>query len=1037
MSKEEATQVSEFLFKQLYLRSSIGVAVVSPKEGTLIQSNPALCHMLGYSEEELLNMHYLDLIYPDDKIDDDHYVILNNLLADPGSAMELERRFLCKDGEMIWVAQHIFLILQENSSEPLVMISELTDITDRRLAEDKIQEDQHLYNLITKNTPDMISFGEPDGTLQYVSPSVELLLGYPADEMIGTKRPDYYHVDDALEMTKHGKLYSDTDVYTRRARHKDGHYLWIESSSQVVRDEQGQIKQILTIGRDITQRKKYEDMLAKAQYLAKMGSWEWDATKARLTVSREMRNIFGFSLDESIHSYFDYRHVLSCIDPADFTRLEKLVRQSFANVTNGEAMVRIKSADGILKFLDVHWEVLKDEEGRVLQISGIAQDVTERHRMEEQMRDSEQNYRLLSENSMDFISRNTADGHLTYLYASPICQTMFGYTPEEMYETRGIDYIHPEDKEKVVTYLSNCMEGKKLEPVTFRFLCKDGTYIWTETTLRYIYSETFGGQELVCVTRDIAERARHFEEIEKLSNEHALILNSVSEGIFGMNLEGDTMFINPAAITMLGYDPTEWLNSKFHTIHQTWLDNEPFLGIQKTLIPSHFNNRSFDEKEGVFWRQDGSSFLVRYHMTPLFDGEERIGAVVVFRDITEEKEIVRAKESAEEADRAKSEFLAIMSHELRTPMNGIIGMADLLSGTELDEEQSYYTQIINSSGEALLHILNEVLDFSKIEAGMMTLELQMVDLREVIQNVSELFYPKVKEKGLLLTINIAPDLPFVVVTDEARLRQILVNLVGNAVKFTETGEISISASLEASQKSGNIIVKFMVKDTGLGIPVASQGLLFQSFSQLHPSINRKYGGTGLGLAISKKLVELLGGAIGVRSCEKHGSEFFFTVEVSLPKEEWNQKVMLHPSVDADKSNKPNAKASDTGEYGPMSILIAEDHPVNQQLMLAYMKKRGYFPDIASNGEEAVRSVLSKDYDLVFMDIQMPVMDGIEATGIIREKLGLSPVIIAATAFARNEDKDMCLSAGMQDFISKPISIKELDRVLKDWSTRIR
>ncbi|WP_449600552.1 PAS domain S-box protein [Paenibacillus sp. Marseille-Q9583] len=1029
--------MSEFLFKQLYLRSSIGVAVVSPEEGTVIQSNPALWRMLGYSEEELLNMHYLDLIYPEDKTNDDHYVILNNLLADPGTAIELERRFICKDGGMIWVTQHIFLILQENSSEPLVLISELTDITDRKLAEDKIQEDQHLYNLITQNTPDMISFGEPDGTLHYVSPSVELLLGYPPDEMIGTKRPEYYHVDDALEMTEHGKLYSDTEVYTRRARHKDGHYLWIESSSQVVRDEQGQIKQILTIGRDITQRKKYEDMLAKAQYLAKMGSWEWDATKARLTVSGEMRNIFGFSLDDSNHSYFDYKRVFSCIDPDDFTRLEKLVRESIANGTNGEAMVRIKSADAVLKFLDAHWEVLKDEEGRVLQISGIAQDVTERYRMEEQLRDSEQNYRLLSENSMDFISRNTADGHLTYLYASPICQTMFGYTPEEMYETRGIDYIHPEDKEKVVSYLSSCLEGKKLEPVTFRFLCKDGTYIWTETTLRYIYSETFGGQELVCVTRDIAERARHFEEIEKLSNEHALILNSVSEGIFGMNLEGDTMFINPAAITMLGYDPTEWLNSKFHAIHQTWLDNEPFLGIQKTLIPSHLNNRSFEEKEGVFWRQDGSSFLVRYRMTPLFDGEERIGAVVVFRDITEEKEIVRAKESAEEADRAKSEFLAIMSHELRTPMNGIIGMADLLSGTELNEEQSYYTQIITSSGEALLHILNEVLDFSKIEAGMMTLELQMVDLREVIQNVSELFYPKVKEKGLLLTINIAPDLPFVIVTDEARLRQILVNLVGNAVKFTETGEISISASLEASQKSGNIIVKFMVKDTGLGIPVASQGLLFQSFSQLHPSINRKYGGTGLGLAISKKLVELLGGAIGVRSCEKHGSEFFFTVEVSLPKEEWNQKVTLHPSVDTDKSNKPNAKASDTGEYGPMSILIAEDHPVNQQLMLAYLKKRGYFPDIASNGEEAVRAVLSKNYDLVFMDIQMPIMDGIEATGIIREKLGLSPIIIAATAFARNEDKDMCLSAGMQDFISKPISIKELDRVLKDWSTRIR
>ncbi|WP_313640446.1 PAS domain S-box protein, partial [Paenibacillus sp.] len=268
--------MSEFLFKQLYLRSSIGVAVVSPKEGTLIQSNPALCLMLGYSEEELLNMHYLDLIYPDDKTDDDHYIILNKLLAEPETAIELERRFLRKDGEMIWVAQHIFLILQEDSSEPLFLISELTDITDRRLAEDKIEEDQHLYNLLTQNTPDMISFGDPDGTLHYVSPSVQLLLGYPAHDMIGTRRPEYYHVDDAQEMIEQGKLYSDTDVFTRRVRHMDGHYLWIESSSQVVRDEQGNVKQILTIGRDITQRKKYEDMLAKAQCLAKMGSWEWD-----------------------------------------------------------------------------------------------------------------------------------------------------------------------------------------------------------------------------------------------------------------------------------------------------------------------------------------------------------------------------------------------------------------------------------------------------------------------------------------------------------------------------------------------------------------------------------------------------------------------------------------------------------------------------------------------------------------------------------------------------------------------------------------
>lgn len=907
--------MSDFIFKQLYTRSSIGIAVVSTKNGAIVQSNPALCQMFGYSEEELLNIDYLDLIYSEDKGKDDLNDMMNYLLMNPEAVFEQEKRFLRKDGEMIWVAQHIFVIPEENSSEPLVLISELRDISDRKLAEQKIEEDQHLYNLITQNTPDMISFGDPDGTLRYVSPSVEVLLGYSAHEMIGTKRPEYYHIEDALEMTEHGKLYSDTDVFTRRARHKDGHYLWIESSSQVVRNEQGEAEQVLTIGRD----------------------------------------------------------------------------------------------------------------------------VTERHRIEEQLRDSERNFRIISENSIDFISRNAVDEYFTYLYASPICQAMFGYTSEEMLGTRGVDYIHPEDEDKVVAYIHSVIKGKKLEPIVFRFLCKNQTYIWIETTLQSIYSESGGNHELISVTRDITERKRHFEEIERLSNEHTLILNSVSEGIFGMNLEGKTMFINPAASFMLGYDSNDWLSSssKLHTIQQTWLDSEPYTGVQKTLLQSLPDQFSYEEREGVFWRQDGSSFLVKYRMTPLFDSGERIGAVVVFRDITEEKEIVRAKESAEEADRAKSEFLAIMSHELRTPMNGIIGMADLLSGTDLDEEQRYYTQIINKSGDALLHILNEVLDFSKIEAGMMTLELQMVDLRYVIQTVSEVFFPKIKEKGLLLTSEISPELPPAIVTDEARLRQILVNLVGNAVKFTETGEISISAQLEASQESGNLVVKFTVKDTGLGIPIASQGLLFQSFSQLHPSINRKYGGTGLGLAISKKLAELLGGTIGVNSYEGEGSEFYFTVEVSLPNGDWKHEPTHTYSADTVIKDISATKESTEGEYGSLSILIAEDHPVNRQLLLAYLKKRGYYPDVALNGEEAVRAVLTGSYDLVFMDIQMPVMDGIEATGIIREQLGLYPIIIAATAFARNEDKQMCLNAGMQDFISKPLSVKELDRVLKEWSVRIR
>lgn len=1156
--------MSDILFKYLFLQSSTGFAVVSLKDGTIVLANPALCEMFGFTEEEFVGLRYLDISCAETKdAPADHEQIMNILLQSPGNSVDSEQRFVHKNGEMFWVSLHLFLTFDDSAGEPSYIIAEMTDITDRKLAEQKILEEHTLYNLISQNTPDMISVADPDGTIRYVSPSIKQLLGYSAEEMIGKKRTEYYHRDDAFEMTKMGRLYSDNDVYTRRVRHKDGHFLWIESSFRVMRGKDGEVLQVLTVAREITERKKYEDMLAKAQFLAKMGSWEWDASRKQLTASKEMRHIFGHTGDCRNHSVYDPRLIKACIEPEDLTRFMNSVLESVDRGTNGKAVFRITAADGKKKFIFAHWEVVQDGSGKIRQIRGVVQDITSQRKMEEKLRESEWNYRLISENSQDFISRNATDEKATYLYASPICYQLFGYKPEEMVGTKGMDYIHPEDAANVQAYLHSSLRGERLEPIVFRFLCKDGTYIWTETTLRHTSGSAGGTREIVCITRDISERKqyemklresenrykslfdynpsaisamnlqgqiqslnaslqiltgysheslllssyneiidpealdfvaerfrlaaegaaqtfesrllhrkghlvevsmifvpimvdskvegvfaitsditehkRHLEQIEKLSYEHALILNSVSEGIFGMDLEGKTVFINPAASAMLGYTEGELAgNRKLHSIERAWLDGDTYPLGRRTLPEWLEDQHSYDEKEGVFWRQDGSSFLVKYGITPLFDNGIRKGVVVVFRDITEEKAIVRAKESAEQADRAKSEFLAIMSHELRTPMNGIIGMADLLEGTELNEEQQYYTQIINKSSEALLHILNEVLDFSKIEAGMMTIELQTVDLSRLLLNVTDIFYSRLKEKGISLNCGLDEALPPLIVTDEARLRQILVNLVGNAVKFTEKGEISIDVKLVSSSESGDLILKFTVKDTGIGIPVDSQRLLFQSFSQLHPSINRKYGGTGLGLAISKKLVELLGGAIGVDSIEGKGSEFYFTLQASLPPEAAGRSQAIVPSGKENREKNRGGKGeSSSGVYGPLAILIAEDHPVNMKLLHAYLKKRGYEADTAPNGKLAVEAVRSRHYDLVFMDIQMPEMDGIEATGKIREEMGLHPVIIAATAFARKEDKEMCLRAGMQDFISKPIRPEELDRVLKEWSVNLR
>jgi signal transduction histidine kinase/CheY-like chemotaxis protein len=393
-------------------------------------------------------------------------------------------------------------------------------------------------------------------------------------------------------------------------------------------------------------------------------------------------------------------------------------------------------------------------------------------------------------------------------------------------------------------------------------------------------------------------------------------------------------------------------------------------------------------------------------------------------------EAERARHEAERANSAKSSFLATMSHEIRTPMNGVIGTTSLLKETELTGEQQKYVEVIQSSGQNLLAVINDILDFSKIESGKIDLENHSFSLKECIVEVMNLFIAITVKNNIKLHYKIDGDVPPQVLGDSVRLKQILINLVGNATKFTQQGEIFLGVSV-TEQKENGVKLKFAVQDTGIGIPLDKQERLFKAFTQVDSTTTRKYGGSGLGLAISKKLVEVMGGSIDICSEENKGTCFTFSIVTGID--------ALYKKKTADNMSTDAAKKLSTGfalKY-PLNILVAEDNPVNQMIAMNVLKKLGYSADLAINGAKAVEAFEVKDYDLILMDIQMPEMDGFEATKTIRNTFKSKPVIIAVTANAMQEDKDACLAAGMDDYISKPIALDKLLLLLEKWGNVIK
>jgi PAS domain S-box-containing protein len=528
-----------------------------------------------------------------------------------------------------------------------------------------------------------------------------------------------------------------------------------------------------------------------------------------------------------------------------------------------------------------------------------------------------------------------------------------------------------------------------------------------------------------------AELSEAKDAAERIKEHFQLLLDSTGEGIYGINAAGICTFANIAAVKMLGYTVNEWIGQNMHDlIHFKHIDGSPHPVSECPIYLSIHQGQSCRIHEDVFWTRDSTSVPVEYSAYPLHVGGQVVGSVVAFSDIRVRKqvelELRRAKELAEHASQTKSEFLARMSHEIRTPLNGVVGMIDQLGHTQLTEQQERYTALARMAAQSLMSVINDILDFSKLEAGKTQIDSIEFDVNQMVQGLVELFAPEARKKNLELTCNLPTNIPTRLLGDCNRIRQVFTNLISNAIKFTASGSIRVSVALQSRQPDDCVICA-EVADTGMGIPADRLDQLFQRFSQLDSSITRQFGGTGLGLAICKRLVELMGGQIGVRSEEKRGTTFWLTIPLALvPQNGAHQATnVLHSS------NNPNRQAdSNLHAVKGLHVLVAEDNEMNQFVTQETLKYAGCTSEVAADGAQAVEAFKRGNYHMILMDCQMPDVDGLEATRRIRQiessagKPNRIP-IVALTAEAIAGDRERCLAAGMDGYVSKPINPVDL------------